>query len=666
MDIQGFIPPNTTATEDRSVLSYKEVPSSDRLNLPSTSDYKPTSMHTILPTVVEEEYNTNSQATSPSPPSASGLNYDEPMASQELEESKCIKLEKDLRLEEMDELEEEEEEYEDYEEYEDEQGSSSHRGTLNPALLLNRYDKRKSSPAILGLPFGLKHEAQLSLHLSQQRNSIEAAMLLANFNKLMAFPKTSEPEHKVTHTQQQWQDDMSIPSHNKTSWPDKLPAETNRRHSYDVNMSWQTMPESFLERPDLLHNIHQSTNSINATNASIAAAAAAAAAGSGANEGHINMGNGIHDHISYTSSDVPMFKQESFYHTPTKVSWSHDDLHTPPHSLPPHPHHIPHPHHQPAHPYSSNSSTSSTSVEYTNHPISPRGRMYHPNMSSPLVPHTYSRYPQEHHPLHPGMPVLHPLARQPDVNNNTGMKRELDPHQHPYYSYTFPPQHPMQPQQSLQQPSPQQQRYFYPANGKLPLPSQALLDPQQSQQPHVMQQPIHHPPPILAKPKRKKQKAVHTEDYEEILEEETNEEDYPEMSTRDIEAARTDPEARPRKQKLRFAGDKYTPQWVRYNGQSKEGLCDTCKPGKWLQLKNSAYWYHKQFFHGISSVSGKEFVQPLETRWVDQDLVEGLCHQCHTWVAVSNVKRKNSVLWYRHAHKCHVYHKPKPNVPKKR
>lgn len=61
--------------------------------------------------------------------------------------------------------------------------------------------------------------------------------------------------------------------------------------------------------------------------------------------------------------------------------------------------------------------------------------------------------------------------------------------------------------------------------------------------------------------------------------------------------------------------------------------------------------YHKQFYHGISSVSGKEFVQPLETRWVDQDLVEGLCHQCHQWVAVSNVKRKNSVLWYRHAHK---------------
>lgn len=77
-----------------------------------------------------------------------------------------------------------------------EASSSSQEDSLNPALLLNRYDKRKSSPAILGLPFGLNHEAQLSLHLSQQRNSIEAAMLLANFNKLMAFPKANEVEHK--------------------------------------------------------------------------------------------------------------------------------------------------------------------------------------------------------------------------------------------------------------------------------------------------------------------------------------------------------------------------------------------------------------------------------------------------------------------------------------
>ncbi|KAJ3269792.1 hypothetical protein HK104_005061 [Borealophlyctis nickersoniae] len=47
----------------------------------------------------------------------------------------------------------------------------------------------------------------------------------------------------------------------------------------------------------------------------------------------------------------------------------------------------------------------------------------------------------------------------------------------------------------------------------------------------------------------------------------------------------------PRKQKVRFPGDIYTPAWVRFIGHQKEGFCDQCpKPGRWLQLKNSAYW----------------------------------------------------------------------------
>ena len=69
--------------------------------------------------------------------------------------------------------------------------------------------------------------------------------------------------------------------------------------------------------------------------------------------------------------------------------------------------------------------------------------------------------------------------------------------------------------------------------------------------------------------------------------------------------------------------------------------------------------YHKQFFHGISSVSGKMFSNPVQTRHMEQDDIEGLCHQCHEWIPISNHKRQNSMLWYRHAHKCHVYHKPK-------
>ncbi|SAM01414.1 hypothetical protein [Absidia glauca] len=73
-----------------------------------------------------------------------------------------------------------------------------------------------------------------------------------------------------------------------------------------------------------------------------------------------------------------------------------------------------------------------------------------------------------------------------------------------------------------------------------------------------------------------------------------------------------------------------------------------------------AYWYHKQFFHGISSVSGQPFTSPLEQRInKETDLLEGLCHQCLQFVPICNTKRKNSVLWYRHAHKCHIYDKPK-------
>ncbi|KAI8969220.1 hypothetical protein BDF20DRAFT_1003946 [Mycotypha africana] len=721
MDIQGYIAPK----EDHSSHHYASVPS-NRLSLASASDYKTTSsIPSILPTLVEEEYNSNdntfSAATTTTPsatsinhllstpmsgePSSSSIDYTAAAAAASAAVTDAVNS--SLQQQQQQQQQQQEREF-------------INGNSLNPALLLpTRFDKRKSSPAILGLPYGINHEAQLSLHLSQQRNSIEAAMLLANFTKSVAFPKPNDIDHKG-HS---WQDDMSIPTQNKTSWGDIMTneSEANRRHSYDVNMSWQTMPAAFLERADLFPNMSENISASSSTTQS--------------------------DHL------VPLFNQENhlFVNTssvanptlnaPTKVSWSHEDLRpststtttttTSLHELP-----------QPQQPtFDFNSGTS--------HPMSPRqqqqhDRLFHPSLDSKslLPPPSTSSYSQHRyippppslqqqpHPQdpHQGVPMLHPLARQPD----NGIKNEFDPLQTPssYYSYTFPPQPPP--------PSSSPSSSYHYANsshlssthGKLPLPassssstldslhshplSQSLHHPhhlsphhqqqqQQQQQSHhhqqrhhhlshqyhqpQQQQPQHHhpPPPLLAKqPKRKKQKSSfnnvmddfdmgedNNHDYtggqggnsQEIA---ANEEEYPDMTSRDIEAARKDPEARPRKQKLRFAGDQYTPQWVRFNGQLKEGLCDTCKPGKWLQLKNSAYWYHKQFFHGISSVSGKEFVQPLETRWVDQDLVEGLCHQCHTWVAVSNVKRKNSVLWYRHAHKCHVYHKPKPNLPKKR
>ncbi|KAJ1562821.1 hypothetical protein HK096_002149, partial [Nowakowskiella sp. JEL0078] len=192
----------------------------------------------------------------------------------------------------------------------------------------------------------------------------------------------------------------------------------------------------------------------------------------------------------------------------------------------------------------------------------------------------------------------------------------------------------------------------------------------------------------------------------------------------------------PRQQRIRFPGDVYTPQWVRHSGHQKEGFCEQCpEPGRWLQLKNSAYWYHKQFYHGISSISGTHFAEPIDIRVValttpqmssymeDQTsptiMVEGLCHFCCNWLPLMNPKKRFSsnsivktgfnpahqhlkdpsenqqsapapfvlppgigsvpdvvlqeindiinskgmvVLWFRHAHKCHVYHKPKSSA----
>lgn len=66
--------------------------------------------------------------------------------------------------------------------------------------------------------------------------------------------------------------------------------------------------------------------------------------------------------------------------------------------------------------------------------------------------------------------------------------------------------------------------------------------------------------------------------------------EFPLMTQEDIEKAETDQNARPRRQRIKYPGDCYTPKWVRYSGQAKEGYCDSCQPGKWLQLKNSAYW----------------------------------------------------------------------------
>ncbi|CAD6500805.1 BgTH12-06511 [Blumeria graminis f. sp. triticale] len=127
-----------------------------------------------------------------------------------------------------------------------------------------------------------------------------------------------------------------------------------------------------------------------------------------------------------------------------------------------------------------------------------------------------------------------------------------------------------------------------------------------------------------------------------------------------------DPELIPHEQELRFDGDLYTPRWVRGHGNKREGWCGICKPGRWLILKNSAYWYDKSFTHGISAATGSPFQEPQETRRTDgnPDVWEGFCGSCSEWVALVSSKKKGTT-WFRHAYKCHTHPKIK-DAPKRR
>ncbi|APA10409.1 hypothetical protein sscle_06g051790 [Sclerotinia sclerotiorum 1980 UF-70] len=128
----------------------------------------------------------------------------------------------------------------------------------------------------------------------------------------------------------------------------------------------------------------------------------------------------------------------------------------------------------------------------------------------------------------------------------------------------------------------------------------------------------------------------------------------------------SDPDLIPHEQELRFDGDLYTPRWVRGHGNKREGWCGICKPGRWLVLKNSAFWYDKSFTHGISAATGQPFQEPQETRRMDgnPDVWEGLCGSCHEWVALVSSKKKGTT-WFRHAYKCHTHPKIK-DAPKRR
>ena len=121
--------------------------------------------------------------------------------------------------------------------------------------------------------------------------------------------------------------------------------------------------------------------------------------------------------------------------------------------------------------------------------------------------------------------------------------------------------------------------------------------------------------------------------------------------------------------KKRFAEDQYSPRWVRGVGASREGYCDLCQPGIWLKIKQSAYWYHMNFVHGISATSGRPYDPPLRLRERNCSLpnseqlvqLQGLCCNCNEWVFLEHRRLPQdegkecfdgNPAWWRHVQKC--------------
>ncbi|KAK2923284.1 Transcription regulator Rua1, C-terminal [Fusarium oxysporum f. sp. vasinfectum] len=128
-----------------------------------------------------------------------------------------------------------------------------------------------------------------------------------------------------------------------------------------------------------------------------------------------------------------------------------------------------------------------------------------------------------------------------------------------------------------------------------------------------------------------------------------------------------DPDMIPCEQELSFEGDLYTPRWVRGHGNKREGWCGICKPGRWLVLKSSAFWYDKSFSHGVSAATGSSFQEPQQKRRMDgnPDVWEGLCGSCEQWIALVRSKKKGTT-WFRHAYKCHMHLKVKGTSKRRR
>lgn len=139
------------------------------------------------------------------------------------------------------------------------------------------------------------------------------------------------------------------------------------------------------------------------------------------------------------------------------------------------------------------------------------------------------------------------------------------------------------------------------------------------------------------------------------------------------------PSSSPRPAKRRSSEDLYSPTTVRGAGYLKEGLCPLCPEASWFKIKQSAYWYHMNFTHGISAMTGRPYEMPSlyqfspicnEIVLKNRDLIhpykevqmEGLCDCCGEWISIIVIPKSMSnrpfkafshSVWFKHSQKCH-------------
>jgi hypothetical protein len=103
--------------------------------------------------------------------------------------------------------------------------------------------------------------------------------------------------------------------------------------------------------------------------------------------------------------------------------------------------------------------------------------------------------------------------------------------------------------------------------------------------------------------------------------------------------------------------DLYTARYVRGAGKSREGLCLICKPHTWHKIKVSAYWYHMNLVHGVSTTSGRYYPDPIERRLNENGVEEIKCGKCRSWVVNESLVRSEvvneKIYWWKHAQKCY-------------